>query len=129
MTPSGITLDAGALIALERGEPRIRRLLDRAQRDRRPLALPTTVLAQVWRGSPRQAQIARCLLSDADHVEIVDLDKSSAVEVGVKIGTSGHRDIADVHVATCAKRRGHAVATSDRGDIMKIDPELPILDV
>jgi hypothetical protein len=93
------------------------------------LALPATVLAQVWRGGPRQARIAHYLLSDSDHVEIVDLNKAAAIEVGVKIGVSGHPDIVDVHVAVCARRRGHAVATSDRNDIAKVAPELPIVDV
>lgn len=42
-------LDAGALIALERADPRIRAVFDEAARQRIELVLPTTVLAQVWR--------------------------------------------------------------------------------
>jgi predicted nucleic acid-binding protein len=122
-------LDCGALIALERGDQRVRRFLDQAERRGVPVALPVSVLAQSWRGSPRQAQIARYLLSDSEHVETVDLDTASALRVGVLIGKSGHHDVVDVHVAVCARDRAHAILTSDREDIAKIDAKLPVIDI
>jgi hypothetical protein len=33
------------------------------------------------------------------------------------------------HVVLCARDRRHAVITSDRGDLEKIDPELAIIDI
>ncbi|MEV5408223.1 PIN domain-containing protein [Thermopolyspora sp. NPDC052614] len=129
MTKRGLTLDSGALIALERGDPRMRHILDRAERRGIPVALPVSVLAQCWRGTPRQAQLARYLLSDTEHVEIVDLEQSSALRIGLLAGRSGHCDVVDLHVAVCARDRGHAVVTSDRQDIAKVDPKLQIIDV
>lgn len=40
---------------------------------------------------------------------------------------SGHNDVIDVHVALCARERGHAVVTSDPGDISRIDPAIPVI--
>ncbi len=129
MTEHGLTLDSGALIALERGNLRMRRLLERAERRGLPVALPVSVLAQCWRGTPRQAQLARYLLADTEHVEIVDLEKSSALRIGLLAGRSGHCDVVDLHVAVCARDRGHAVVTSDRQDIAKINSKLQVIDV
>ena len=61
----GLTLDTGALLALERGSPRVRALLRRALEAGLPLSVPAGVVAQAWRGGPRQARVAR-LLADPD---------------------------------------------------------------
>jgi len=45
-----VTLDTGALIALERRDLRMRRLLIVAARERETLVVPTVVLGEWWRG-------------------------------------------------------------------------------
>jgi hypothetical protein len=45
------------------------------------------------------------------------------------IGTTSHPDVVDVHVALAAAERGHAVLTSDDGDIAGINPELILVHV
>jgi hypothetical protein len=75
----GLCLDAGALIALDRGEARVLHLLDRARALGAALEIPAGVVAQVWRGG-RQARLARFLA--ADGVLVVGLDAETARAIG-----------------------------------------------
>lgn len=127
MTPArgGLTLDTGALIGLERGDEQVRSLLQRAVTDEIPLAVPAGVVAQAWRGGPRQARIAR-LLADPD-VHVVVLDDPTARAVGSLIARSGHQDVVDVSVALCAAERRNVVLTSDPDDVAKVDPRLALI--
>lgn len=124
---SSLTLDAGALIQLERGGERVRSILRRALDDGVPLAVPAGVLAQAWRGGPRQARIAR-LLADPD-VELVVLDDPTARAVGVLAGRSGCADVVDVSVALCAAERRGVVVTTDPGDIDAVGLDLALIEV
>lgn len=123
----GLTLDTGALLALERGDPRVRALLRRALDHSVAMTVPAGVVAQAWRGGPRQARIAQ-LLGDPQ-VEIPALDDLTARAVGLLCGRSGHADVVDVHVALQAREHGHAVATSDPDDLHQVDPALPLIVV
>ncbi len=123
---SGLTLDSGALIGLERSRPvevLIRRALDRGER----LAVPAGVVAEVWRDGRRQARLAR-LLADAA-VDVIALDDRTARAVGQLCGASGTADVVDASVAWCARQRGHVVVTSDERDLLRIDPRLRIVAV
>ena len=122
---AGLTLDTGALLALERGDQRIRALLRRA--GSRAVVIPAGVVAQAWRGGPRQARIARLIKQPETRVECLDDDLARAV--GLLCGRSGHADIVDVCVALCARRRHQAVVTSDPGDIHAVDPALTIVTI
>ena len=79
---TGVTYDSGALIAAERGErpmwARHRALLLR----RVVPTVPASVLAQCWRGTPRQAQLARLLAG----CEVEVLDDSRARATGTLAG-------------------------------------------
>lgn len=123
----GLTLDTGVLIGLERGDERIRSLLWRAVAEKIPLAVPAGVVAQAWRGGPRQARIAR-LLADPD-VHVVVLDDPTARAVGTLTAHSDHYDVVDVSVALCATERSHAVLTSDPEDIAAVNPQLALIAV
>ncbi|MGH3814575.1 MAG: PIN domain-containing protein [Pseudonocardiaceae bacterium] len=127
MTPplGGLTLDTGALIGLEKGDERVRSLLQRAVTEGIDLAVPAGVVAQAWRGGPRQARIAR-LLADPD-VQVVVLDDPTARAVGALVARSGHQDVVDVSVALCAAERGHVVLTTDPGDVAAVDPHLALI--
>jgi predicted nucleic acid-binding protein len=122
---SGLTLDTGALIAIERGVPRIRALLRRAEERGIELAVPAGVVAQAWRGGARQARIARLLADSAVVVPV--LDELVARAVGVLCGRTGHVDIVDVQVALHARENGHLVVTSDPTDMQAIDPQLRLI--
>lgn len=124
---NGFCLDAGALIAVDRGEQRVISLLDRAVAAGVSLEVPATVVAQVGRDGGRQARLARFL--GAREVITVELDAQSARAVGVMCGAAGIPDVVDGHVALHARRRGLAVLTSDAGDIARLDPTLVIIEV
>lgn len=97
-------------------------LLDEIDRREWEVAVPAGVVAQAWRGGPRQARIAS-LLSDK-RTEVVALDDPAARAVGLLCGRSGHADAIDVWVAICARQRGLHVVTSDPEDLRAVDDAL-----
>ena len=111
--PGDLVLDAGALIAFERGDERVRGLLKTALALRSRILVPATVLAQGWRGGPGAAPLARLL----DSGELDLLDEARAKQVGVRLGERSERDITDAHVVCCAMQCRAAIATSDPVDI------------
>ena len=128
----GFVFDAGAFIALERRSPLLLGILDAALHGTVEVVLPRTVIAQVWRGNPRQANVGRLISAGragGGPVIIDELTAGRAKQIGVTIGATSHPDIVDVHVALAAAERGHAVLTSDDGDIAGINPELILVHV
>lgn len=123
----GVTLDSGALIALERGDRRVIALLARARERRMTFAVPAGIVGQVWRNGRKQAALSRFLGSDA--VEIEALDDARARAAGQLCGAARTRDVIDASVVLCAKAREHAVATSDVDDLQRLDPRLPLIRV
>ena len=113
---TGVTYDSGALIAAERGKrpmwARHRALLLR----RVVPTVPAPVVAQCWRGTPRQAQLARLLAGCA--VEV--LDDSKAKATGTLAGRARTTDIVDASVVEGALRRGDLIVSSDEGDLAAI---------
>lgn len=98
--------------------------LAEARRRGGAICVPVGVVAQAWRG-PRQVRLARLLTSPDVDMAIMTL--SVARTVGSICATAGHADVVDVHVPLCARDRGHAVITSDPGDIARIDPTVPLI--
>jgi hypothetical protein len=110
---SGVTYDSGALIAAERGE-RLMWARHRALLLRRVVpTVPAPVVAQCWRGTPRQAQLAR-LLAGCD---VETLDDARARATGSLAGRADTADIVDACVVESALRRGDLVVSSDGGDL------------
>jgi len=128
----GFVFDAGAFIALERRSPLMLGILNEALQGRVEVVLPRTVIAQVWRGGPKQANVGRLVnagrVRDAPII-IDELTAERAKEIGVTIGKTSHPDIVDVHVALAAAERGHAVLTSDDADIAHVNGALAIVHV
>jgi len=128
----GFVLDAGAFIALERRSQFMLGILDEVLRGRIEIVLPRTVIAQVWRGTPRQANVGRLVAAGRSRGGLVIIDELTAErakDIGVRIGLTSHADIVDVHVALAAADRGHAVLTSDDSDIARVDADLVIVHV
>lgn len=128
----GFVFDAGAVIALERRVPLLLGILDEALHGTVEVVLPRTVIAQAWHGSPRQANVGRLISAGRkrDSPVIIDeLTAQRAIQIGITIGKTSHPDIVDVHVALAADEWGHAVLTSDDGDIAAVNPDLVLVHV
>ncbi len=126
-----VTFDAGALIAVERGDPEIRALRRVLANLGIPILIPAPAVAEVWRGgSGRQAQLAQFLRTGIDHghVEIVDLDHGVAKEIGMLLANAT-MSITDAAVCRCALLADGGVVTSDPSDIERIIPRERIMVV
>jgi len=122
---AGVTLDAGALIGLDRGDRRVVALLARAHQTSARVTVPATALAQGVRNPARQARLARLVRQPA--TDVVALDRTDATSVGRLLAASGTADIADAHVVLCARRTGQAVTTTDPDDLRALDPSLTLV--
>ena len=81
-------------------------------------------MAQVWRGTARQAPVAALL--KADNVTVHVLDGPTARAVGVLCGRAGTSDMVDASVVLTARLTKSAVVTSDPTDLALLDPDLPV---
>jgi predicted nucleic acid-binding protein len=122
---TGLTLDAGALIALEAGSRRMALRVEEAVAAGAELAIPAGVVAQAWRGGARQVRIAKLLQLKV--TSVVALDTKLALRVGAACASTGSTDVVDVSIALCARDRGHSVVTTDLADIAAIDPALTLI--
>ena len=77
--------------------------------------VPAPVVAQCWRGTPRQAQLARFLAG----CEVETLDDTRARATGTLAGRARIVDIVDANVVEGALRRGDLI-TSDEGGLAAI---------
>lgn len=123
---TGLTLDAGALLALDHPAKAIamQARLTEAVRRGGTICVPVGAIAQAWRSSG-QVRLARMLKSR--DIDVAIMTPNVARTVGLLCARSGHDDVIDVHVALCARERRHAVITSDPDDISRVDPRLPII--
>jgi hypothetical protein len=110
---AGLTLDAGALIAYERGDERIREILAVAYARGLVPTIPAIALAEVWRGDPKDARVARLL--KACSIESVD-ERVARAAGSLRRATPGTGTI-DACVAIGVYRRRDATATSDPSDM------------
>ena len=124
---SGLTLDAGALIAFDRSERTVVALIARAIEQGYTFAVPAGVVGQSWRDGSGQARLARFLGSS--EVLIEGLDDQRAREAGQLCGVTKTRDVIDASVVLCAKRHGHRIVTSDPKDMLVLDPRVEVIAV
>jgi hypothetical protein len=113
---AGVTYDTGALIAAERNNRRMWALHAGLLAEEVVPLVPAPVLAEAWRGDPRQASLVRLL----SMCEVEWMTEDQARKVGVLVGYSDHHDVVDVTVVEGAARRGDAVVTSNREHIEKV---------
>lgn len=108
-----IVLDAGALLAVERGDRAMFALLKRERRENRAPVTHGGVLAQVWRGGHgRQAHLARLLPG----VDVRPIDDNLGRQAGVLLGRAGGADVVDAAVVVLA-HDGDQICTSDPTDL------------
>lgn len=121
---SGVTLDAGALIAFEKNDRRVILALRRALDARITLTVPAAVVGQVWRDGSRQVRLARLLASSGVIVE--PLDDLRARAAGQLCGATSTKDVTDAAVVLGAKARGDRIFTSDIDDLRRLDPHIDL---
>jgi hypothetical protein len=110
-----LILDAGALVAVEHQDRNVRSLIARNKLRGAAMITSGGVVAQVWRGAPRQANLARLL----GGIEVRALDHAAARRVGELLGVTRTRDVVDAHVALLAQSED-TLLTSDPGDLSRL---------
>jgi rRNA-processing protein FCF1 len=123
-SPGAVVLDAGALIAFERGDARMRALCREALRTRTRLVVPAGVVAQVWRDGARQVPL-RALLAGST-TEVPPLDRVLAEATGILCARAGTSDGVDASVVLTARHEHAVVVTSDPDDLHRLDPTLAV---
>jgi hypothetical protein len=108
-----LVLDAGAFVAVERGDRDVVALVKRERLSGRVPVTNGGVVGQVWRGgSGRQAPVARLLAG----VDVVPLDELLGRRAGTLLARSGHPDAIDAAVV-CLAGDGDDILTSDPEDL------------
>ena len=109
---AALVLDAGALIALDRGDRELGALLALTARDGHEVLTSSACVAQAWRDPARQARLTRALGGILEW----PLDALAARRCGLLLAQSGTSDIADAALALLA-HSGDTVLTSDQDDL------------
>jgi hypothetical protein len=110
---SALVLDAGALIAIDRGDPDVITQVERAFKSSQPVRTNAMAIAQVWRdGKGRQARLARVLRG----VDVEPITREDGLRAGELLGTTRMKDAIDASVALLAGS-GDRLLTSDAGDL------------
>jgi hypothetical protein len=107
-----LVLDSGALVALARDERAMWVRFKACLATSAPARTHAGVLAQVWRGGPRQARLAHALAS----IDIVALDDRLARATGELLGRTGQSDVVDAALVLVS-RDGDDIVTGDLGDL------------
>lgn len=111
-----LVLDAGAFLAVERGDRDVVALVKRERLAGRPPVSNGGVVAQVWRGGHgRQVVVSRLL----DGTEIRALDDGLGRRAGMLLARSGGSDAIDAAVV-CLASDGDDILTSDSGDLLDL---------
>jgi len=114
-----LTLDTGALIALERADKRMRIVLDTASIEHVPIVVPAVVVAEWWRGASRRRH---------DILEAVDVEPTTeylARVAGEAIAALPGATVVDAIVMASAAQRGGMVYTSDVHDLDRLRERFP----
>lgn len=124
--PSGaVVLDAGALVAFEHNDRRVRRLIELAIEHGRQLHVPAGVVGQAWRDGARQVRLVRLVNSHV--LAVCSLDLAEAKAAGALCGLAGTSDVIDASIALLARRHRASVVTSDPEDLRRLDPHLHLV--
>jgi hypothetical protein len=110
-----IILDSGAIIASERNDPTLAAILKAARKNRTPILVPATVVAETWRGPSTHARAAH-LFGSVDGFP--ELNEQSARHVGALLAISNTAAVVDGNVVAIAiALRPATIVTSDVHDV------------
>jgi hypothetical protein len=112
---SQLVLDAGALVAYDKGDAIVRALLAMAGRSGDELVTSAPVVAQAWRDGRRQAMLAKLLPALA----IDSPDERKARRAGELLAKTKTSDVVDALVVGLV-RTNDRILTSDVKDIKRL---------
>jgi hypothetical protein len=112
---TGLILDAGALVAIDRGNRAVNDKIKRALRSGQPVRTNPNAVAQVWRDGAKQARLARALRG----ITVEPITREDGYRAGELLGATRTKDVVDATVALLAKS-GDEVYTSDLSDLRKL---------
>jgi hypothetical protein len=112
---TGLILDAGALVAIDRGDRVVNDKIKRALRSGQSVRTNANMVAQARRNGARQARLAKALRL----VVIEPITREDGYRAGELLGATRTKDVVDATVALLAKS-GDEVYTSDLGDLRKL---------
>lgn len=120
---AGLTLDTGALIALEARRLRMRRRMQVARDSGVRITIPIVVIAEWWRGRSdrREAILAS--------VRIEPLSERLMKIAGEALASTGGSNTVDAIVMASAAQRGDVVYTSDLPDLERLAQYFPAVRV
>jgi PIN domain len=108
-----LVLDAGAFVAVERGDRDVVALVKRERLAGRTPVTNGGVVAQIWRGGRRrQVPVAQLLAG----IQIVALDDGLGRRAGMLLARTGRADAIDAAIV-CLAADGDDILTSDPGDL------------
>jgi hypothetical protein len=110
-----LVLDAGAFIAVERGDLEVIAMLRRARERKIPLVTTSPVVGQVWRNGRKQANLARVLKA----VDVQAPNEQAARTAGLLLAKTGATDVVDALVVELCTS-ADVVLTSDPNDIARL---------
>jgi predicted nucleic acid-binding protein len=113
---AGLTLDTGALIALEAKRLAMRKVVYAALALGLPITVPAVVVTEWWRAGRREKERARLLRA----LYVEGLDKHVAMTAGIALGLVPGSTAIDAIVIASAALRGDTVYTSDVDDLERI---------
>ena len=77
--------------------------------------------------SRKQARLARLLASQVVEVDVLDDHRARAA--GQLCGIANTKDVIGASVVLCARARRQSVVSSDRDDLIRLDPKLWVIQV
>lgn len=107
-----LLLDAGALIAIERGDRELVALVKRERLAGRAAITHGGIVGQVWRDGARQVLLARFLRG----VDVRSLDDELGRRCGALLAAAGTSDVIDAAVVVIGEH-GDLVLTSDPDEL------------
>jgi predicted nucleic acid-binding protein len=117
-----LTFDTGALIALERGDKRMRTIVKTARISGAVLIVPAPVVIEWWRGTRRHRHLQSSIL-EAVHVEPTTAELAKLAGEAIE-ATRGATPI-DALVMASAAQREDLVYTSDFDDLDRLRSFFP----
>jgi predicted nucleic acid-binding protein len=118
-----ITLDTGALIALERRRQRMREVVERAIERDQLITVPADVIAEWWRG---RTDVREAILASVD---VEPLSEELARTAGEALASVKRATPVDAIVMASAASRGDVVYTSDVEDLQRLQRHFPAVRV